>query len=136
MVEHVQLAYDYPVLGTFMSVLWIFLWILWLVLLFRVVLDIFRDRKMGGLAKAVWLIFVLFLPFLGVLVYVIARGRGMGEREIHHVQEQQRAFDAYVRQAAAGAPSSADELAKLSELKSKGELTDAEFERAKEKLLS
>ncbi|MGS2589184.1 SHOCT domain-containing protein [Streptomyces hebeiensis] len=135
MAGYVELAYDYPVLGVFLSVLWFFLWVLWLVVLFRVIIDIFRDRKLSGWAKAGWLLFVLIVPFLGVLVYVIARGRGMGEREVKHVQEQQQAFESYVRDTARGPKSSADELTALSELRSKGVLSDAEFERAKEKVL-
>ncbi|PWI45494.1 SHOCT domain-containing protein [Streptomyces sp. ICBB 8177] len=135
MGAHVQLAYDYPVLGVFLSIMWFFLWVLWLVVLFRAVVDIFRDRELSGWGKAGWLLFVLILPFLGVLVYLIARGRGMGERETRHAQEQQQAFDAYVRQTV-GTTSSADELTRLSELRAQGELTDAEFERAKEKILS
>jgi uncharacterized membrane protein len=134
MADHVQLAYDYPVLGAFWTVMWIFLWILWLVVLFRVITDIFRDREMGGWGKAGWLLFVLVLPFLGVLVYVIARGRGMGERELHGAQDRQQAFDSYIRQTA-GAGASADELTKLSALKAKGELSEEEFQRAKEKVL-
>ncbi len=135
MTGYVQLAYDYPELGIFLSIVWFFLWVLWLIVLFRVVVDIFRDRGLGGWGKAGWLLFVLIVPFLGVLVYVIARGHGMGEREAQHLREQQQAFDAYVRQAAGGGTSSADELARLSELKAKGVLSDAEFERAKEKVL-
>ncbi|MGW4238735.1 SHOCT domain-containing protein [Streptomyces sp. NPDC004749] len=135
MAGYVELAYDYPVLGVFLSVLWFFLWVLWLVVLFRVIIDIFRDRKLSGWAKAGWLLFVLVVPFLGVLVYVIARGRGMGEREVKHVQEQQQAFESYVRDTARGSKSSADELTALSDLRSKGVLSDAEFERAKEKVL-
>ncbi|MFI1394304.1 SHOCT domain-containing protein [Streptomyces sp. NPDC020681] len=129
------LAYDYPVLGAFWTVLWIFLWVLWLVLLFRIIIDIFRDDDMSGWAKAGWLLFVMLIPFLGVLVYVIVRGKSMGNREINHARQQQAAMDTYIRDTAGGAGSGADQLAKLSELKAKGELTDAEFERAKEKIL-
>ncbi|MGP3949429.1 SHOCT domain-containing protein [Streptomyces sp. 7N604] len=135
MADQVQLAYDYPVLGAFWTVMWIFLWILWLVVLFRVITDIFRDREMGGWGKAGWLLFVLFLPFLGVLVYVIARGRRMGERERQEVQERQQALDAYIRQTVSSGGTGADELAKLSALKDKGELSEDEFQRAKEKVL-
>ncbi|TVL92491.1 SHOCT domain-containing protein [Streptomyces sp. LX-29] len=130
------LAYDYPVLGAFWTVMWIFLWVFWLVLLFRVFVDVFRDHEMSGWGKAGWLLFVIVVPFLGVLVYVIARGRDMGRREIQHAREQQRAFDEYIRQAAGtGTVGSADELSRLSELKARGDLTEEEFQRAKEKLL-
>ncbi|MEU2491329.1 SHOCT domain-containing protein [Streptomyces sp. NPDC007883] len=135
MHDTVYLAYDYPVLGAFWTVMWLFLWVVWLVLLFRVFVDIFRDHEMSGWAKAAWLIFVLLIPFLGVLVYVIVRGRDMGRREIKHAQEQQEAFNAYIRQTAKGT-GTGDELARLSELKAKGDLSEEEFQRAKQKLLS
>ncbi|MDI9885486.1 MULTISPECIES: SHOCT domain-containing protein [Streptomyces] len=135
MDDTVYLAYDYPVLGAFWTVMWIFLWVVWLVLLFRVFVDIFRDHEMSGWAKAAWLIFMLLIPFLGVLVYVIVRGKDMGKREITHAQEQQEAFNAYIRQTAKGA-GPGDELARLSELKAKGDLSEEEFQRAKDKLLS
>jgi uncharacterized membrane protein len=131
----VYLAYDYPVLGAFWTVMWIFLWVMWFLLLFRVIVDIFRDHEMSGWAKAAWLLFVLVIPFLGVLVYVIARGKDMGKREIQQAREQQEAMNAYIRQTAKGA-GTGDDLAKLSELKTKGDLTEEEFQRAKAKLLS
>ncbi|KIF04473.1 SHOCT domain-containing protein [Streptomyces sp. NPDC093801] len=134
-MESQLLAYDYPLLGAFWTVLWIFLWVLWFMLLFRIIIDIFRDDGMGGWGKAGWLIFVVFLPFLGVLVYIIARGKGMGAREIKHVQEQRADMDAYIRETAGGSRSHVDELAKLSQLRANGDITDAEYERAKEKIL-
>lgn len=132
------LAYDYPVLGVFWSMLVFFLWIMWFVLLFRVIVDIFRDDDMGGWGKAGWTIFCVVLPFLGVFVYLIARGKGMGQREVAQARAQQEAFDSYVRQTAQGATgtSSADELAKLSAMRSRGDITDDEFRRAKELVLS
>ncbi|WP_330261387.1 SHOCT domain-containing protein [Streptomyces sp. NBC_00539] len=131
-----NLAYDYPVLGAFWTVMWIFLWILWIVLLFRIIVDIFRDDTLGGGGKTGWLIFVVLLPFLGVFVYVLARGKGMGKREVKHAQEQKQAFDEYVRDAAfSGAGSEADQLARLSEMRAKGDITDAEFQQAKAKIL-
>ncbi|MEU8582943.1 SHOCT domain-containing protein [Streptomyces abikoensis] len=136
MSAYVNLAYDYPVLGAFWTILWIFLWVLWVMLLFRVIGDIFRDDQLGGWGKAAWLLFTVFLPFLGVFVYVLARGREMGNREIQHAQAQRRAFDEYVREAAGpGNRSAADELAKLSEIKARGDISEAEFQRAKEKIL-
>jgi uncharacterized membrane protein len=124
------LAYDYPLLSVFWSMLWFFLWIMWFILLFRIIVDIFRDDELSGWAKAGWLLFVILLPFLGVLVYVIARGKNMGRRA------QQEAFDSYIRQTAAGGISSVDELAKLSEIRARGDITDDEFRRAKELVLS
>jgi hypothetical protein len=132
------LAYDYPLLSVFWSMLLFFLWIMWFVLLFRVVVDIFRDDDLNGWAKAGWLAFTVLLPFLGVFVYVIARGKNMGRREIAQARAQQDAFDARVRQAAGGGgrPSSVDELAKLSEIRDHGGITDDEFRRAKELVLA
>ncbi|MEU0642798.1 SHOCT domain-containing protein [Streptomyces umbrinus] len=133
------LAYDYPLLSVFWSMLVFFLWIMWFVLLFRVVVDIFRDDKMSGWTKAGWLVFTIVLPFLGVFVYVIARGKNMGRREAAQARAQQEAFASYVRETAKGGdgrPSSADELAKLSEIRGRGDITDEEFRRAKELVLS
>ncbi|GGV06624.1 membrane protein [Streptomyces litmocidini] len=130
------LAYDYPVLGAFWTVMWIFLWILWIILLFRVIGDVFRDDTLGGGGKTGWLVFVVLVPFLGVFVYVLARGKGMGKREVKHAQARQQAFDDYVRETAGtGSGSEADQLAKLSEMRAKGDITDTEFQRAKEKIL-
>ncbi|WP_055589904.1 SHOCT domain-containing protein [Peterkaempfera griseoplana] len=134
MADHLYLAYDYPVLGAFWTVMWVFLWVLWLVVLFRVVGDIFRDRELGGWGKAGWLLFVLVLPFLGIFVYLIARGRSMGERELRQAQERQESMDSYIRRTAGGS-TGVDQLSRLSDLKAKGELTEAEFQRAKEELL-
>ncbi|MBB1245685.1 SHOCT domain-containing protein [Streptomyces durbertensis] len=131
------LAYDFPLLSAFWAILWFFLWILWIILLFRVIADVFRDDDLSGWAKAGWLAFTVLLPFLGVFVYVIARGKGMGRRETARVHAQQEAFDTYVRQTAAGgARSSVDELHRLSELRSRGDITEEEFVRAKELVLS
>ncbi|MEV6832999.1 SHOCT domain-containing protein [Streptomyces sp. NPDC051133] len=139
MSAQTYLAYDYPVLGVFWSMLVFFLWIMWFVLLFRVIVDIFRDDEMGGWGKAGWTLFVILLPFLGVLVYLIARGKDMGKRDMAQARAQQEAFDSYIRQTAQTAPArttSADELAKLSGMRSRGEITDDEFRRAKELVLS
>jgi hypothetical protein len=125
-------------LSVFWSMLLFFLWIMWFVLLFRIVGDIFRDDEMSGWAKAGWLVFTVLLPFLGVFVYVIARGKNMGRREIAQARAQQEAFDAHIREAAGGVsgPSSIDELAKLSDIRARGDITDEEFRRAKELVLT
>ncbi|MFF7047045.1 SHOCT domain-containing protein [Streptomyces griseorubiginosus] len=138
MSESTYLAYDYPLLSVFWSMLWFFLWIMWFVLLFRVVVDIFRDDAMSGWAKAGWLVFTIVLPFLGVFVYIIARGKNMGRREVAQARAQQQAFDSYIRETAqgGGGTSSVDELAKLSEIRAKGDITDEEFARAKNLVLS
>lgn len=96
------LAYDYPLLSAFWTMLVFFLWIMWFVLLFRVVLDIFRDDDLSGWAKTGWLVFCIVLPFVGVFVYVIARGRNMGRRETAQARDQQKAFDSYIRETAKG----------------------------------
>lgn len=95
---------DYPLLNVFLTMLWFFLWIMWLMLLFHVVADIFRDDALSGWGKAGWTLTVCALPFLGVLAYLVARGRGMGERELRRAQDRERAFRAYVQQAAAQEP--------------------------------
>jgi len=138
MSAQTYLAYDYPLLSIFWSMLLFFLWIMWFVLLFRIVFDIFRDDALSGWAKAGWLVFTILLPFLGVFVYVIARGKNMGRREMAQARAQQEAFDAHIREAAGakGRPSSADELAKLSEIRARGDITDEEFRRAKELVLT
>ncbi|MEH6373241.1 SHOCT domain-containing protein [Streptomyces sp. KLMMK] len=137
MNEYVYLAYDYPLLGAFWTVLWIVLWVSWFILLFRVIADIFRDDTLSGWAKTGWLFFTILLPFLGVFVYVLARGRSMGSRERRHLQAQQEAFDHYIRETAGGTgrKSEADELMKLSEIRARGDISDEEFRRAKEKIL-
>ena len=84
-----MLGYDYPLLGVFWTMMWLFLWIAWIVLLFRVIGDIFRSRDMGGGAKALWAIFVIVVPFLGVFVYLIARGHKMSERDVAQAQAQE-----------------------------------------------
>ncbi|MFJ4536835.1 SHOCT domain-containing protein [Streptomyces tibetensis] len=138
MSAQTYLAYDYPLLSVFWSMLLFFLWIMWFILLFRVVVDIFRDDDLSGWAKAGWLVFTVVLPFLGVFVYVIARGKNMGRREMAQARAQQEAFDARIRQAAGseGRSSSADELAKLSEIRDSGAITDDEYRRAKELVLT
>ncbi|MEU9465878.1 SHOCT domain-containing protein [Streptomyces avermitilis] len=138
MSGQMYLAYDYPLLSVFWSMLVFFLWIMWFILLFRIIVDIFRDDDMSGWAKTGWLVLVILLPFLGVFVYVIARGKGMGRREVAQARAQQEAFDRYVRETAKGGgrSSSVDELVRLSEIRARGDITDEEFRKAKELVLS
>ncbi len=131
-----MLAYTYPLLSIFWTMLEFFLFFLWIWLLIIVFLDIFRSHDLGGFAKALWVIFLIILPFLGVFIYLIARGGKMHERAAEQAMQQQKAFDAYVKQAAGTSGSSVDDLAKLADLKSKGVITDAEFEAQKAKLLA
>jgi ABC-type multidrug transport system fused ATPase/permease subunit len=124
---------NYPILDIFWTMLEIFIFVIWIYLLFIIFVDIFRSHDLKGWAKALWLIFIIILPFLGILIYLIARGGKMHERAAQAAQAQQQAFDSYVKEAAGS--NSADQLAKLSELKDKGVLTDAEFNTEKAKLL-
>ena len=130
-----MLAYDYPVMGVFWSMLYFFLFFIWIMLLFRVFADIFRSHDMGGFAKALWVVFVIVAPFLGVFIYIIARGKSMGERDMAQAQAQQEAFKSYVQQTAATG-GTADELAKLADLMNSGAITQAEYDAAKAKVLS
>ena len=132
-----MLASSYPVLDAFLTILYFFLFIIWIWLLIMVFIDIFRSHDLSGWAKALWVIFIIILPFLGVFVYLIARGGKMHERAAQEAAQQQKAFDAYVRQTA-GVPggSTADQLSKLAELKSQGVLTDQEFDAEKAKILA
>jgi len=130
-----MLAYTYPLADLFGTMLGIFVFVIWFWLLVIIFGDIFRSRDMGGGAKALWVIFVIVLPFLGIFVYLIARGGKMHERAEQAAQQQQQAFDSYVKETA-GSSSSVDQLAKLADLKQSGAITDAEFEAQKAKLLS
>ena len=111
-----------------------FLLFAWIWILISIISDLFRDHELSGVAKAVWVFFLVFLPFLGVLLYLIVRGDGMRDRTIKAQVDAKKQFDGYVReQAQAGSP--ADELHKLAELRDKGSLSAEEFDRAKAKLL-
>jgi hypothetical protein len=112
-----------------------FLLFAWIWILISVISDLFRDHELSGVAKAVWVFFLVFLPFLGVLLYLIVRGNGMRDRTIKEQADAKKHFDEYLREQG-GAGSAADELHKLSELKAKGDLSSEEFERAKAKLLA
>ncbi|HEV2342651.1 MAG TPA: SHOCT domain-containing protein [Actinocrinis sp.] len=127
---------NFPLLDSFLTMLWFFLWVMWLFLLFRVVLDIFRDDDLSGAAKAAWLIFILVLPFLGVLVYLIVRGSSMGARAVAEAHARQEAIDDYIRTTAAGGTGPADELSRLAALRADGTLNEQEFQQAKAKLLA
>jgi hypothetical protein len=125
----------YPLLDAFLTMMWIFIWVLWFFLLFRVILDIFRSPELSGWGKAAWLIFVIILPYLGVFVYLIARGKHMAEHDQRNYQASQEAFKRQV-QAAAPASSTAEELSKLADLHTRGVLTDTEFAAQKAKILA
>lgn len=127
---------DYTLLDGFLTMLYFFLWILWFILLFKIISDIFRDDELGGWGKAGWTVFVCVLPFLGCFVYLIARGRGMGERDVRQLRAQEQAFRSYVQETAAGPVSTGDELSKLAALRDHGDLTPAEYQQAKTKVLT
>ncbi|RAJ38793.1 putative oligomerization/nucleic acid binding protein [Kitasatospora sp. SolWspMP-SS2h] len=137
---------NYPLLNIFWTMLELFLWILWFFLLFKIITDIFRSHDMGGGAKAAWTILVILLPFLGVLLYLIVRGGSMHERDLAQAKQADAAFQEYVRKAAGTgggpAPSGGSsgghvaDLARLADLKNSGALTEEEYQRAKDKLLT
>ena len=128
-------SYSYPLLGAFWTVLEIFLWVLWIWVLIYVFIDIFRSRDLSGGAKALWFLFVLLIPLVGVLVYLIARGGKMHERAVQQAQQQDEAARRYIQEAA-GAPNTADQLAQLADLRDRGVITADEFERQKAKVLA
>lgn len=128
---------DWQVGEVFLSFLWFFLFFIWIWLLITVFADIFRDHEMSGWAKAAWIIFVIILPYLGVFVYLIARGGSMAKRAAAQQQRAQQDFDTYVKSVAGsgGGTSTADELARLADLKAKGVISDAEFDELKAKAI-
>jgi len=128
-------SYSYPLLGAFWTLLEFFLWVLWIWVLIYVMIDIFRSRDLSGGMKALWFLFVLFIPLIGVLVYLIARGGKMQERAVQDARQQDQEFRAYV-QDAAGSGTSAEQLTKLADLRDRGVITAEEFEREKAKVLA
>jgi hypothetical protein len=112
----------------------VFLFVVWFWILFAIISDLFRDHGMSGWAKAAWIVFLVFIPMLSALVYLVARGSGMRERTIKAQTEAKAHFDEYVKTQAHSSP--ADELHKLNDLKEKGALSADEFDRAKSKLLA
>lgn len=132
-----QLAADYPLLNSFWTILEIFFFVLWIWLVITVYVDIFRSRDLSGGGKALWVLFVLILPVLGVLVYLIARGGKMHERAVQQAEAQQEALRGYIQQMAADGPAgTADQLTKLADLRERGVVSAEEFDREKAKLLS
>jgi hypothetical protein len=113
----------------------IFFFVIWIWILITILTDLFRDHELSGWAKAIWVLFLVFIPFLTALIYLIARGEGMRDRTIKAQAEAKQHFDSYIRQQAHGG-SPAEELHKLQELKEKGALSTEEFDKAKAKLLA
>src|SRR5258708_37765785 len=128
---------SYPLLNVFWTMFEFFLWVIWIWILIMIFIDIFRSRDLSGWGKALWFLFVLFIPLIGVLVYLIARGGEMHERAEQQAQAQDEAYRSYIQQAASESPAStADQLAKLADLRDRGVITADEFEREKAKVLA
>lgn len=123
-----------PLFDLFWSMLWFFLFVAWISVVFSVVVDIFRNSATNGFTKAIWVLFVIVLPWLGVLIYLIANGDGMAHRSMEVAQQRDQAARAYIRQAAS--VSTADELEKLGQLHAQGVLSDSEFAAEKAKVLA
>jgi hypothetical protein len=129
------LAADYPFLDVLWTMFIFFLFIIWIWILITVFADIFRRKDMSGIGKAVWIIFVIVLPYLGVLVYLIANHDGMADRNLQQMQKQQQATDAYI-QSVAGSGGAAAEIEKAKGLLDSGAITQAEFDAIKQKALA
>ncbi len=128
-------GYSYPLLSVFWTILEIFLWVIWIWILIWILIDIFRSHDLSGFAKALWFLFVLFIPLVGVLVYLIVRGGKMQERAVQQAQHDDQQFRSYVQEAA-GSQSTADQLTKLADLRDRGVISAEEFDREKAKILS
>ena len=128
-------GYSYPLLGAFWTIFEIFLWVIWFWILITVFIDIFRSHDLSGGGKALWFVFVLFIPLIGVLVYLIARGGKMHEHAAAQAQQQEQEFRSYVQETASS-QSTADQLTKLADLRERGVISAAEFEREKAKILT
>ena len=128
---------SYPLLNLFWSMFIFFMWVIWIWILIMVFIDIFRSHDLSGWAKALWFLFVLVLPLIGVLVYLIARGGKMHEHAVRQAQQQDAQARAYIQEAAAAAPATtADQLAKLADLRDRGVISAEEFDREKAKVLA
>ncbi|GAA2023959.1 SHOCT domain-containing protein [Catenulispora yoronensis] len=131
---------DHPLLNAFWMIFWFFLWIMWFMLLFRVIADVFSDHSLNGWGKTAWIVLVCVLPFIGIFIYLIARGHGMATRAQMHAEQNKAQFDDYIRQTASSSGGAqggtVDQLAKLADLKSSGAISEAEFDQAKKKLLA
>lgn len=135
-------ASNYPVLDIFWTIIEFFLWVIWIWILIMIFIDIFRSYDLSGWSKALWFLFVLFIPLIGVLCYLIVRGGSMHERSVRQARREADAFYAsYGRHAApeatdGGGGSTADQLAKLADLRDRGVLSQEEFDREKAKVLA
>ncbi len=126
---------DFGVGQVVLSIFWFFIFVLWILLVFHVITDVFRSHDLGGGAKALWLLFVIVFPYLGIFVYLIARGGKMHEHDVAAFQANEAAARDYIRSAAGTTGSAADELTRLAELKANGVIDDAEFQALKAKVI-
>ena len=128
---------SYPLLNVFWTIFEVFLWVIWIWILVWVFIDIFRSRDLSGGAKALWFLFVLFIPLIGVLVYLIVRGGSMHERSVQLERQQDQEARSYIQHAVSDSPAStADQLTKLADLRDRGVITQEEFDREKAKVLA
>ena len=135
-VTHLLLAAEWGSGQVLWSLLWFFLFFVWIMLIFTIFGDIIRSQDMGGGAKAIWSIFIIFLPFLGIFIYLIVRGGGMGERQVAAAKRQNEQMQEYIQATtASGGTSDAEQLAKLADLHASGKLDDAEYAAAKAKVI-
>ncbi|MCB0969054.1 MAG: SHOCT domain-containing protein [Ilumatobacter sp.] len=134
--ESVMLLAEFGTGQVFWSMLWFTLFFFWIWTVIVVFSDVFRSDDLSGWGKALWSLFIIFLPFLGVFVYLIARGNSMQERSMQVARDREQQFRSYVQQTAAGTPSAAEEIARLAALRDQGVLTETEFEQAKARTLA
>ena len=130
------IAADYPFMNVLWSMIIFFAWVAWISILIVILTDVFRRHDIGGWTKALWTIFLVVIPFLGVLVYLVAQHDGMAERQQKDVQAQQAQFDSYVRQAAGTGGGAASEIEKAKALLDSGAITQSEFETLKAKAVA
>jgi magnesium-transporting ATPase (P-type) len=130
-----MLAAEFGTGQVFWSMLWFFLFFIWIWLLIVIFGDIFRSDDLSGWGKALWALFIIFLPYLGVFVYLIARGHKMQEHSMKAAQAQEAALREYVQNVAGSGGGSADEIARLADLRDRGVISEAEFQQAKAKAL-
>lgn len=132
------IAADYPFLDVFWTMIIFFCWVIWIWMMIVILTDIFRRHDIGGWHKAAWIVFLIILPFLGVLVYLIAQSKGMAERRMKEAQDAQAQFDSYVQQVASekGGSGAAHEIEKAKALLDSGTITQAEFDSLKAKALA
>jgi hypothetical protein len=130
-----QLAAEFGTGQVFWSFLWFFLFFIWIMLIFSLFGDIMRSHDLSGWGKAIWSIFIIFLPFIGIFAYLIVRGGGMADRQMESAKSAQKAQQDYIRDAAGSGDDAADQLSKLADLHAAGKLDDAEYASAKAKVI-